>query len=112
MTSKRRYVTMKKKGQNLGLNGLIAAGVSLVILAVVLTIGSNVVDEVKGTQCTINGTTGDCVTGTNTTASGVADGGLQGIDQLASWQSIIALVIAAGVVIGIIMMALAPRAGL
>ena len=91
---------MKSKKGNMGLPALITAGVSLVILAVVLTIGADIVDEVQDTQTT------------DSYAFNASDQGLQGIDQLASWQSIIALVIAAGVVIGIIMLALAPRAGL
>ena len=81
---------MNKKGFNL--NELAPIAISFVIIAIVLGIGATVVTSVQSTQ----------VAGGY--AANASTYGLQSINTLSSWLPTIAIIVAAAVVIGIIIM--------
>ena len=81
---------MNKKGFNL--QDLAPLAIAFVIIAIVLGIGSTVVASIQDTQ-TENGT-----------AYNASGSGLQSLGTLASWLPTIAVIVAAAVVIGIIVL--------
>jgi protein-S-isoprenylcysteine O-methyltransferase Ste14 len=82
--------TMNKKGQAINVQSLASLAIILVVVAVVLGMGANILSQVQGTQTS------------GTVAYNATENGLQGLEQLSSWQETIAIVIAAAVIIGII----------
>jgi len=77
---------------------LVTAGILLVILGIVLSIGAEITAEVKADVTDVDAKAAIA----NTTL---------GLVELASWQDTIALVIAAGVIISIVFAAFAFRKG-
>jgi len=87
-----------------------------VVLAIVLGLGSTILGGVRETQCDdggfwFNATDGECYT--NSTVNNVpansysiamnaTTGGMQGIDEFASWQTTLAVIVVASIVIGVI----------
>lgn len=69
----------------------------LVVIAIVLGMGATVLTNLQTTQTA------------DTSAYNATQDGIDGLVQLASWQDIIALVIAAGIVIGIVIASLRPK---
>lgn len=91
--------------------------VVFVVLAIVLGMGSTILGSVKETQCTDGGfwwntTDAECYndsTGvdnvpaaTYTIALNATGGGLAGIDEFAGWQTTLAVIVVAAIVIGVI----------
>ncbi len=81
---------MQKRGQ-LGINALPAVGIAFVVTGIVLGFGAYILDQVQGTMTT------------NTTAWNSTRDAELGIGKLASWQPIIAVVVAAAIIIGLIL---------
>lgn len=77
------------------LRDLAPAGIALVIAGIVLTIGGDVMLDMRGQFSDSD------------TAYGVANYSLDGVIELSSWLPTIGLVIAAGIVIGIVIAAFA-----
>lgn len=90
---------MKNKGVNqkmqnkkgLSLGDMPVAAITLVLIAVVLGVGANILTNVQSTQTA------------NSTAYNASASGLTALAQLASWQNTIAIVIAAAIVIGVLL---------
>lgn len=77
------------------LRDLAPVGIALVVAAIVLTVGADILATISATQ-----------TGT---AQVITDNGTEGILELASWMPTIGLVVAAGLVIGIVVASFAFR---
>jgi len=80
---------INKKGVSLGaLPGVV---ILLVVVAIMLSVGSNITENVRDSFSA------------NGYAYNASNQGLEGMEQLASWQDTIGLVVAAGVIIGIVL---------
>ena len=75
----------------------ITFGIGVIVLSVV----SQIVGEVKSTQCTWNSTINDCAatTGGSTEASNITTKGALGLSKVANWLPTIGLVVGAVIVI-------------
>ncbi len=93
---------MNKKGQ-LGIQSLGAVAIILIVAAIIIAIGAEILDNVQ-TQIEGDTTGGDSlVCGLNGTAAYNATcGGLAGANTFGDWLDTIALIIVAAIVIGII----------
>lgn len=99
-----------KKG--MGLADVAPVAITLVVIAIVLGVGSDVLTNVRATMCengfSYNETSGLCHDQTNLSvtergyALNTTQNGLQGVDELASWQDTWAIVLALAVIIGIL----------
>lgn len=99
----------KKKGYQVG--DLLPLGITFVVLAIALTFGARVTEDIRWTQCTENATTHNCVVGTDTPASNISLQGLNSLATFADWLPTIALIVVAAVIIGVIVVYLAGRFG-
>ena len=101
------------------INGLAAAVISFVILAVVLGLGGTIMSEISEDQCESAGGywnvtapySGDCQENASTggaiahdasIAFNASEGGLEGIETFGEWLPTIAVILAAALIIGII----------
>ena len=82
----------------LGLDALEVAGGAFVVLGILLGIGAYVLAQVQGQV-------------SNTTAQNVITNTLAGVNQFSIWLPIIAVVIAAAIVLGIVLLTLGRRGG-
>jgi hypothetical protein len=94
----KRLSKLKKKGVQIAqLPGVV---VLLVVIAIILSIGSQITQEIRDDQV------GGSCNLTNATACGFAfnnsDAGLKGLAKVADWQKTIGTVIGAAVVIGLV----------
>lgn len=96
---------MNKKGVEL--NALPALAILLVVTAVALAVGSDVVDTLRQDACTsYNTTSGTCSVGEALSYRyNASDQGLLGLNELSQWQDTIGLVIGAAVIIGLVLSA-------
>lgn len=78
-----------KKGQ-VALNQLVPVAIVLVVIAIVLGLGADILTEIRTDQTA------------NSFSYNASTNGLQGIDKLSGFQPTIALVIAAAAIIGIV----------
>ena len=81
---------MKKKAQSFTIESMSQIGIALVVTAVTLGIGATILSNIQAGQTV------------NTVAYNATNFGLQGVNTLASYQTTVALVAAAAVVLGII----------
>lgn len=81
------------------INELGAAAIALVIAAFLISIGATVIDELQDTQTT------------NTIAYNVSTQGLEAMESFGNWLPIIAIVVAAVVVIGLLVVYLGGLGG-
>ena len=88
---------MNKKGYTI--HDLVPIGIAFVVIAVVLGMGATVLNSIQGTQ-TINST------GWN-----ASQNGLRGLNELSSWLPTIAIIVAAAIIIGIIVVYFAFQRG-
>ena len=86
-----------KKGQAFTLSDLGNVGIALVVAAIILGLGATVLASIQATQTT------------NSVAFNATGYGLTGVSTLASYVPTIAIVAAAAVVIGIILVFFARR---
>lgn len=82
------FAKLKKKGFSLG--QLPSAVIILVIIAIVLSLGATVLGDMRADQ------TADSFEYNATT------NGLDGLDTISGWQDTIALIVAVGVILGIV----------
>jgi hypothetical protein len=87
---------MKNK-KGLALGDMPTIGITFVVIAVVLSVGASILAGVQSNQTA------------DTYAYNASSQGLQGTDTLAGWLPTIAIVVAAGIVIGVIVMSLRFR---
>ena len=87
---------MDNKGQT-GVNMLVPFGILVVIAAIVFGLGGTILGEIQGDQTS------------GTVAYNATTSGLEGISTLAGWLPLIALVIAAAIVIGVVVQFLGRR---
>lgn len=79
-----------KQKMAMSLSDLAPAAIAFVFIAVVLSIGADVLTDVQADQTS------------GTTAYNATDNGLSSVEELSTWLPTIALVIAAAVVIGVL----------
>ena len=99
-----------KKG--IGLQDLLPYALLLVVSILAITIGSQILHDVKESQCAyghisaegicLNSTGGTSGTLGSTVASNTTGEGQQGLNEFGSWFPTIALVLAAALVVGIL----------
>tara|TARA_Y100000310_G_C20639552_1_gene793110 strand:+ start:548 stop:835 length:288 start_codon:yes stop_codon:yes gene_type:complete len=85
----------KKKGYQIG--DLLPLAITFVVIAVAISLGADVLDDIQGTQ------------DANSTAYNATGYGLQSMNTFAKWLPTIALVIVIAVIIGILIVYLANR---
>jgi len=94
--------------KGLSLQDMSAYALAFVVIAVILGVTATILTQVKSTQCTDdnwNATTGECLSGNTTIASNATGYGITGTGTMSQWLPIIAVIIAAAIVIGIIVTA-------
>ena len=96
-----------KRGYQVG--DLLPLGLAFVVLAIALSFGSDILQDIRWSQCTENTTTHLCVSGTDTAASNVSGQGLTALQTYADWMPTVALVCIAAIIVGIIIVYLARR---
>jgi len=101
------------------INGLAAAVIAFVILAVVLSIGGSILSEISEDQCEaggyywnitspntgtcqLNGTEGGALPASTIAYNATYDGGLEGIETFGDWLPTIAVILAAALIIGLV----------
>lgn len=77
------------------INSLVPIGITLVVIAIVLSMGADILSNIQADQ-----TSGSY-------AYNITGKGLEGVNELGSWQKTIALIVAAAIIIGIILSAFA-----
>ena len=93
--------SQNKKGQ-LGLNELAPAAIAFVFIAVVLAVGASILSGVQEGQVTGTAGCNATVTSSCGQAYNATGYGLEAVGELGTWLPLIALVIAAAVVIGVL----------
>ena len=122
MNIKERIKEHLRKGQKaqLGLDALEVAAGAFVVLGILLGIGVYVLAQVKantGTGLTCQGVSVLCDSGANaanqvaTAANGIYGNSIAGVNQFSIWLPIIAVIIAASIVLGIVLLTLGRRGG-
>jgi len=94
--------------KGISLQDMSAYALAFVVIAVILGVTATILTQVKSTQCTgdyWNATTGECLAGNTTIASNATGYGITGTGTMSQWLPIIAVIIAAAIVIGIIVSA-------
>jgi hypothetical protein len=94
----KNFSALKSIRAQLGLDALEVAGGSFVVLGILLGIGAYVLAQVNNQV-------------SNTTAQNIITNTLAGVNQFSIWLPIIAIVIAAAIVLGIVLMTLGRGRG-
>lgn len=79
-----------KENKGVSLNDVVPIGITLVVIAITLSVGADVLTSVQTGQTA------------NTFAFNATSEGLAGIDELAGWQDTWAVVLALAVIIGVL----------
>ena len=88
-----------KKGQAMGVGSLGALAIVLVVAAIIISVGAQILDGVQGE---VTGASGYTCGQSGSSAFNATCGGLSGTEIFGDWLDTIALIIVAAVVIGII----------
>lgn len=102
------------------LGDLVPIAITLLVAVIAVSVGAQILDSVGEGQClsgqTWNSTIGACCNDSGafnasgmSAAANASNYGLQGLGELGSWWSTIALVVAAAIVIGVLVSAFAMR---
>ena len=91
---------MDRKGISVGQFGGLA--LAFVVVAIIISVGADIEQQIVEGQCTWNTSTMDCVAGTTTTGSNVTSEAMDGLTTFGEWLPTVAVIIAAAVVIGVI----------
>lgn len=90
------------RGQ-MNIGSLAAIGIMFTVAVVLLSVGADVVDEVRQSQCTSwNTTSYDCNDAALSYAYNVSGSGLEGTETLGDWLPTIATIVGAAIIIGVI----------
>ena len=97
-------------GKGISLTQMSSYALVFVVVAVILGVTATILSQVQETQCLVGGSgtdpaTGLCYANSTTTASNATAAGVTGISTLSQWVPIIAVIVAAAIVIGIIVTA-------
>jgi len=77
------------KGLTVGQFGGLA--LAFVVVAIIISVGADIEQQIVESQCTWNTSTMDCVAGTTTTGSNVSLEGLAGLTTFGEWLPTIAV---------------------